>query len=139
MVTLYQLWAETDCRIDSLAKQVREGVAVDEASNFSRWLVRSGVLKILEATDFSKTQLYADVPGLKKKSEQLVADCGDWYAKHERSRTPREAYISVSKLDALEKQIARMAAQLEKLSLHSTETETAVSATAFHVIQGGAS
>jgi len=131
LVTLYRLWAETDCRLDVLAKQVREGLAVDEASNFARWLQFSGVMEILKAADFSNTQLRADVPGLKLKFEKLISDCGEWYAQHERSRTPRDAYISASKLSALESEMRLMREQISRL-LPQTETVPAL-----QIIQGG--
>ncbi len=115
-MTLYILWRETDTRIDSLMKQVREGVAVDEASNFARWVRFSGVVQILSNADFSNSQLVADVSGLKLKLQDLVWECGEWYRKHERSNTPRDAYVSASKLEALEKQMRQMSEQLARLA-----------------------
>jgi hypothetical protein len=45
---LQRIYDETDRYLASLARQVHEGKAVDEAANFGRWLQFSGVLVLLE-------------------------------------------------------------------------------------------
>jgi len=111
----YTLGKETERYLDCLAKQVREGIGVDEAANFGRWLQFSGVVEILEP--YAQEIPMPLRPGdLRRKMTDLIYECGDWYSKHAKSNRPRDAYVSQSKLDALEMQMARMAEQLEKLS-----------------------
>ena len=124
IVEAHVIWRETDRRLDSLSAQVREGVAVDEASNFGRWLSFSGVIKVLEACEHGKP-LPVRGAELRAKCEALISDCGDWYAKHERSNVPRDAYVSRSKLEALEREVQRMAGELRRLSPPLPKVDTA--------------
>jgi len=114
IVTLHRLWSETDCRLDSLLRQVAEGAGVDEASNFARWLDFSGILQLLEpfACD---VPLRVDAAGLAAKVRQLKQDCGEWYSLHERSFKRRDAYISVSKLEAIEEELRQLKYNLSEL------------------------
>lgn len=135
LTDLWRLWSETDRRIDALSKSVKEGVQVDEASNFCRWLQFSRVLEILEPYD-------QDVPlpirgaQLRLKVADLLFDCGEWYRGHARSNKPREAYVSQSKLAAIE---AELVAIKNALGLRSTATTEAVESveTALHVLPAG--
>jgi len=143
ILTAHRIWSETDRRIESLLAQVREGVAVDEASNFSRYLIFSGIFGLLLPYE-------QDVPlpirslELKRKCDTLAAACGEWYSLHERSLKPRDAYVSKSRLEAIEARLARIEDNLRlsdnKLSPSLTETTDAGmghSVAALHVIQGG--
>jgi hypothetical protein len=118
LATLHRIWSETDRRLDSLSKQVREGVNVDEASNFCRWLQFSGVLKFLEPFE-QDVPLPIRARELRRKCEVLISECGDWYRYHERSNCPRDAYISRSKLESIESRLSKIE---EALSLPSRAT-----------------
>jgi len=100
LVILHTLWNETDTRLDSLAKQVREGVAVAEASNFCRWLRFSCVLEILQPHE-QDLPLPIRASELRRKVNDLIYECGEWYRLHERSKKPRDAYISASALESI--------------------------------------
>lgn len=51
-VATHILWRSTSLRVEQLRSAVREGVAVQEASAFGRWLLNSGVLGFLSEQDF---------------------------------------------------------------------------------------
>lgn len=97
LTTLWKIWSETDRRLDSLAQCVREGVQVEEASNFSRWLRFSGLLALLQPYE-QEVPLPIRATELRRKCEDLIYECGEWYRLHERSNKPRDAYVSQSKL-----------------------------------------
>ncbi|HLP78166.1 MAG TPA: hypothetical protein VK327_14760 [Candidatus Paceibacterota bacterium] len=124
--SVHWLWRETDQRLDSLTKSVREGRGVAEASNFARWLQFSGLLKILKPFECERP-LPVRVAALTLKMEQLISECNEWYALHERSNKPRDAYISQSKLDSIDERLAAIEAKL------STAAEVAP----LRVINGG--
>lgn len=130
LVTFHRIWAETDRRLDSLLAQVREGVGVDEASNFSRWLFFSGILNLLIPHE-QETPLPVRAIELKRKCNTLTDACGEWYSIHEHSNKPRDAYVSQSKLDSIEKQLISMNSKLVALSLPPGE------AIALQIVQKG--
>lgn len=113
LVNLHRLWCETDQRLDSLSKCVREGVGINEASNFARWLRFSCVLEILEphAQDMP---LPIRPLELRQKMERLIEECGEWNAVHRKSFTPRDAYISPSKLESIDDRLAQIEAMLSR-------------------------
>jgi len=113
LVTCHRLWSETDRRVDSLRKQVAEGVGVDEASNFVRWIQFSGVLQILKSNSVD-VPLRVDGYGLAAKCDELVFECGQWYRHHENSFKPRDCYIEASALSAIEARLASIEYNLLK-------------------------
>ena len=133
-LTLYKIWSETDRRLDSLAASVREGMQVDEASNFARWLRFSNILKLLEPFE-QDVPLPIRARELARKCDDLVSACGEWYAMHERSNKPRDAYVSRSALAAIENDLRLIK---ETLRLPSTATADAVDSAeaALHVLPG---
>jgi hypothetical protein len=120
LVTYHRIWSETDRRLDALLAQVREGVNVDEASNFSRWLTFSGILGLL-STHEQEVPLPIRALDLKRKCDVLTFACGEWYSLHATSFKPRDAYVSQSKLDAIEGHLKSMSDSLKKLSAPMTE------------------
>jgi len=133
MTTLWRLWSETDRRLDRLAQSVREGVQVDEASNFSRWLRFSGILKLLEPFE-QEVPVPIRASELTRKCDELIYECGEWYRLHERSFKPRDAYISQSKLAAIENDLRAIKEALRLPSQATAEADE----TALRVLPGGA-
>lgn len=113
-VTLHRLWNETNTRLDSLIRQVREGAGVVEASNFSRWLRFSGILQILQEAD-QEVPLPIRGHELTRKCVGLQSDCGEWFSLHEKSNRPRDAYISQAKLDSIDEQMKLIREELAVL------------------------
>jgi len=133
-VQIHVLWRETNTRLDSLARSVREGKCVDEASNFCRWLRFTGILQLLKENP-RPFPLIVDGQSLYQKVEDVLFECGEFY-KVGKGRQPLPRYAEsdmaevVSRLDSL-------ARRMDEISPPSSETATAVSAS-LHVIQGGA-
>lgn len=135
-LTLWKIWSETDRRLDSLAQSVREGVQVDEASNFARWLRFSGILKLLEPFE-RDVPLPVHARELARKCEDLISECGDWYRLHERSNKPRDCYVSSSKLAAIEDDLRAIKEAL-RLPLMATANEVDSAEASLHVLPGAA-
>jgi hypothetical protein len=133
-VTFWKIWSETDRRLDSLTRCVREGVQVDEASNFARWLRFSGILALLQPFE-QDVPLPIRAAELRRKCEDLIYECGEWYRLHERSFKPRDSYISQSKLEAIEIGLREIR---EALRLPLTATADTAPDARLHVMPGGA-
>jgi len=134
-VFLHILWRETSNRIEVLQGRVNEGVDVDAASEFARWLRFSGVLKLLESSP-DDARLPCKGHQLSKAVETLIYDCGQWYANHERSNVKPPAQVQRSELEAINAQLAAMRETLAKLSPSTIETANA-GHPALRVIEGG--
>jgi len=134
-VFLHVLSRETSNRLEVLEGRVREGVDVDAASEFARWLRFTGLLKLLEQAPEDE-RLPVKGRELSKRVDALVSDCGNWYARHERSRIKPPAQIPRSELEAINSQLAELRAQLAKLSPSTFNTAEAGSP-ALLVIEGG--
>jgi hypothetical protein len=137
LITLWKLWSETDRRLDSLAQCVREGVQVDEASNFARWLRFSDILTLLQPHE-QEVPLPIRATELRRKCEDLIYECGEWYRLHERSNTPRDAYISASQLAAIKDDLRAIKEAL-RLPLTATADTVDSAETGLRVLPGGAS
>jgi len=134
-VFLHVLWRETSNRIGVLQGRVNEGVDVDAASEFCRWLRFSGVLKLLEsAPDDARLPCKGSV--LSRQVETLVYDCGQWYANHERANRKPPAQVPRSELESINAQLAQLRTDLAKLSPSTIETANAGNPALF-VIEGG--
>jgi len=77
-VQLHRLWRETDNRLNSLARSVREGKCVDEASNFCRWLRFTGLLELLEQNP-RPLPLIVNGAELRTKVQDILFECGELY------------------------------------------------------------
>jgi hypothetical protein len=123
LITLWKIWSETDRRLDSLAQCVREGVQVDEASNFARWLRFSAILTLLQPYE-QEVPLPIRATELRRKCEDLIYECGEWYSCHERSNKPRDAYVSQSTLAAIENDLReiREALRLPQATVDAGDT-----------------
>ncbi len=106
-VNLHILWRETANRIAVLQGRVREGVDVDAAAEFARWLRFSGILKLLESAPDDE-RLPCKGVLLSKQVQALVSDCGEWYANHERANFKPPAQVPRSELEAITEQLAAM-------------------------------
>jgi len=77
-VMLHQIWRETDRKLRSHAREVRENKGVREASEFARWLNFSGVIRILEANPQSEP-LPVDGPALRRLCDEVILQCGECF------------------------------------------------------------
>ena len=136
-VFLHVLWRETSNRLEVLERRVREGVDIDAASEFARWLRFTGLLRLLEQAPDDE-RLPVKGRELSKRVDALVADCGDWYARHERSNIKPPAQVPRSELESINAQLAALRVQLSKISPSTFETAQ-VGSPALLVIEGGAS
>jgi len=136
-VFLHILWRETSSRLEVLQRRVNEGVEVDAASEFARWLRFSGILKLLEsAPDDERLPCKGSL--LSRQVETLVYDCGQWYANHERANRKPPAQVPRSELESITAQLEAMRRDLAKLSPSTIETANA-GIPALLVIEGGKS
>ena len=108
---------------------------MDEASNFSRWLRFSGLLTLLQSHE-QEVPLPIRATELRRKCEDLIYECGEWYRAHERSNKPRDAYVSQSKLAGIENDLREIR---DVLRLRVATADAVDSAeTALRVMPGGA-
>jgi len=114
-VHAHVLWRATDTRLDVLAARVREGLDVDAASEFARWLQNSGVLRLLKPFE-AGMPLPCRATELSEKAERLVSACGEWFADHERSNIKPEPTVPRSQLEAINEQLRNINATLGELS-----------------------
>lgn len=112
---LHVLWRETNTRIDVLQRRVNEGVDVDAASEFCRWLRFCGVMRILEEAP-SDSVLPCPGKELAAKIESLGRDCYAWYAQHERANVKPPSQVPRSELEAINAQLQSLQAQLSSLA-----------------------
>jgi len=135
-VFLHVLWRETSNRIEVLQGRVNEGLDVDAASDFCRWLRFSGVLKLLESAPDDE-RLPCKGSALSRQVQTLLADCGEWYSKHERANKKPPAQINRSELEKITVQLQTLTAAVAKLSPSSIETVDPGQHLGLHVIEGG--
>jgi hypothetical protein len=114
-VQAHVLWRETNTRLDVLAARVREGVDVAAASEFSRWLLWTGILGILAPYE-AGFPLPVRAGDLKRKADALTAACGEWFADHERSNIKPEPTVPRSQLEAINEQLRSINATLGELT-----------------------
>ena len=74
-VTLNRIYQETNDHLDVLAREVREGKNVLEASFFLRWLEFSGVLSLLEKHALPGQ----DFTSLRRKLSDLIGEYGEHF------------------------------------------------------------
>jgi len=130
-VQLYRLWNETDNRLVSLARSVREGKCVDEASNFCRWLRFTGLLELLEQNSRPEP-LPVKGRELRGKVEDILFECGELY---KGGKLPLPKY-SESDMASVMDRLDSITERLNQISTPLSETAIEVSAS-LHVIQGG--
>jgi len=132
-VALHVIWRETHNRVEVLRARVREGSDVMAASEFSRWLQFSGILRILPEQPFP---LPCHGKALSREVELLVTECGEWFANHERSNVQPHPQIPRTELERINAQLASLTAAVANLTPPNIETASAVNAS-LRVIEGG--
>jgi len=112
-VDAHVLWRETDNRLNVLLARVREGVDVDAASEFARWLRFTPILSTLPVQEFP---LKCSPVVLSAKVDALVEACGQWYSKHERSRHKPDPNIPKTELERINAQLAAVTVAVAQLT-----------------------
>lgn len=129
---LHWLWNETRLRLNQLATRADEGVDVQPAMDFARWIQFSGLIKLFKDNPQSEP-VKVDGELIDKLVRDLVMDCGDYL----KLNTP--GFVRVCQIEAVNHKLDLIAAQLAKVSPPATETATVgTTAPALQVIQGGA-
>ena len=105
---LHILWRETNNRIEHYTKLVAEGMLVDEASQFARWLQFSGLLGVFKQYP-QQSPLPVDGVSLAKKTDALVSACGEIYQRCGKSPEPE---YKKSDIDQIKEQLAAITAKL---------------------------
>lgn len=112
-VNLHRIYSETSNRIDALSRRVQEGRDVMAASEFCRWLLFSGIFKLLEE-NASPAPLKVDGVHLRWKCEQLLDLCNGRL----RSNSS-EPCLTAGYLQSLHDKVDLMAGYLSRLSAPS--------------------
>jgi len=132
-----RIFRETEMRLDTYSRRVREGVEVLPASDFARWLQFSGILELLEAHEMA---VPLRVESLRVKTTDLLFECGEWFRLHERSNTPRDPLVPRCELERITARLTQIEQAL-RLSPPLTENTASVAEPAdavLRVIRGGA-
>lgn len=105
---LHVVWKETMARLHSLERSVQEGRAVDEASNYGRWLNFSGLIKIFEAYP-QPVPLLVDGLAMRQLTDKLVSACGEIHKGGKMPHNPSQSTVDEinAKLDYLLSQTAK--------------------------------
>lgn len=130
---LHILWSETFNRMESLARSVHEGRAVDEASNFARWLRFSGLLELLQSHP-QPFPLKVDGAALAKLTASVVDACGVIYKGGRMPVNP-----SQSRIDELNDKVDVILSHIAKRISPSTMHTANAGRPALTVIAGGVS
>lgn len=134
-VAAHVLFKHTRNRLHTLLCRVCEGKCVDEASEFARWVRMSGVLDVLRAFEFQ-----SEIPGdlvvlpeaVDKLCGEIIFECEQFW-----KRNPRGPWVSLSELEAVNRKLDRIAAQVNRLSPPQTVETAVAGGPALHVIEGG--
>lgn len=121
-VELHVIWRETSNRLTVLHRRVLEGVDVEAASEFVRWLQFSGVVKLLEANPHDG-HLRVDGQALRKQISDIVFDCGQRFNDPKGDPTVKRSELELiaDRLAAIEK---RLSGGVPQLSVVSSEDGT---------------
>jgi hypothetical protein len=82
-------------RLQLLRARVREGKCIDEASEFARWVVNSGLYKVFQGKDASE---------LERLRQDVLQDCAD--AWNNRGQGP---WVAKSELEAVNSKLDNLA------------------------------
>lgn len=100
---IHKMWAETMSRLNRLHRCVHEGKGVLEAKDFCSWLQFSGYCKVFDLCPSSDPNFIVDGKAVRKKIDDLVYDCGEWFRSGKVSPKYHESDIAEinKKLDRL--------------------------------------
>lgn len=134
-VEMHCMWRETNNRLDVLARRVGEGKDVLAASEFARYLLFSGFLKMFERNP-------QDFP-LKVDGHLLRWKCGDLLDKCARAWKDKNGvvHLDLSQLENVNRKLDIIAAHVSKFSPPLMDKTADVGNTAepaLRVLQGGA-
>jgi hypothetical protein len=125
-VDLLCLTSSITRRLETLRARAREGNWVEEASEFARWLLSSGLMKLLEGKGRAAVQ---------KLANDTLYDCDCFW--RNQGQGP---WVAKSELETVNAKLDNLAGLVARLSPPVTETATADQVLpALHVIQGGVS
>jgi hypothetical protein len=98
-VTLLSIHRETENYLERLGRAAAEGVAVDEANNFLRWLWFSGVLSLLEKNSLVSEKFLT----LRSKADGLQDICKPYLQGRNVKLAPNQSLIDEvnDKVDAI--------------------------------------
>ena len=106
--TMRILFRETSNRIATYLRLVAEGKCLDEASNFARWLQFSGLMGVLRSNP-QPMPLPVDGEKLRLQMEELIAACGEVYAKWGNNPAPQ---YQKTDIDEIREQLAAITKKL---------------------------
>ena len=128
---LHWLWNETRRQLQRYATRADEGVEIQAAMDFARWIEFSGLIKLFKYNP-QPEPWKVDWLLIDSLVRNLVMDCGDYL----KLNTP--GFVRVSQLEAVNTKLDILAAQVARLSPPAMETATARTVPpALQVIQGG--
>lgn len=125
---LHWIWKETNNRLDTLSARVQENRCVDEACDFARWLLGSGIVGLLErgACDgFHKV----DGANIRWKADELQRACQERYR-----RNDSKPHIEALQLQSIHEKLNLMAGYLSKLTVGGAQVHAAPE---LQIISGG--
>lgn len=113
LLDLHKIWRETNNQIDLLSRGVAENRGVDPALNFARWLLRSGILPLLERHSGEGFWKF-DGANLRWKAEELQRQCQDRYARKDGSAQIQDKDLRTihEKLDSIAGYLSKVAGQV---------------------------
>lgn len=110
-VNLHWIYRETLNRLDVLHRRVQEGRDVEAASEFARWLIFSGIIKLMEANSSDKL-LKVDGPLLRSRTQMLIEACNYRFRRNDDS--PR---FQAKDVQSLHEKIDLVAGYLSRLNV----------------------
>lgn len=133
-VTSYKIYRETMNRLSVLDGYVREGKYLEEALQFARFVLWSGVVDLCNYYATSEAGFKVSGANLQTRAKQLQTEVQDRYLK-----TGKGISIEFTELQKVNHKLDLIAGKISQLSPPKENTENAVSLPAFQVIQGGVS
>jgi len=109
IVNLHWLWKETVLRLDSFSQRVQLSECVDEAADFARYVMFSGLCRLFEANP-SAEPLKVDGPLARWKAEELLRECQERYRTNDVS-----SHVDKSVLDAINRKLDLIAGQVSRI------------------------
>jgi hypothetical protein len=107
---LHFLYQRTLERLEILDARAREGKCLDEASEFARWVLASGLLDLFKLYP-AKPPLEVSEAKLKALVTEITFDCeAAW------KNDPRGPWVEKSELESINQKLDRLAAQMAYLS-----------------------